>query len=108
MPYITKGTRTYCYLIKLKIGRTRQNTDPNIYIGMSGNKRIHEFLEYYTNDVTEDDSINHQTVRARLTHDPNEIFYVKLIDRFKYNDYSRARIVRLQRRYEVEIPYPEI
>ena len=84
------------------------NTDPNIYIGMTGNKRINEFLDYYKNQVSEDDSINHQTVRARLTENPNEVFYVKLLNKFKYSEYSRRRVVGYQRRYNVDIPYPEI
>ena len=108
MPYITQGTRTYVYAIKLRLGRIRNyDTDPNIFIGMSGNKRIPEFIDYFTNQVSEDDSINHQTVRARLMVDPNEVFYVKLLDRFKYNAATaKRRVVQLQNRYGVEIPYP--
>jgi len=108
MPYITQGVLTYCYAIKQRRGRIRNPyRDNTIFIGMSGNKRITDYLEYYTNQVTVGDSLNHQTVRARLTENPNEVFYVKLIDRFKYNaTTSRKRVEFYQRKYNAEIPYP--
>lgn len=109
MPYITVGTRVYCYAIRLRIGRIRDIAlDPIVFIGMSGNKRIPAYLDYFKNQVSENDSINHQTVRARLTNDPDEFFYVSLLERFIYNRFSRARVVALQNRYGVEIPYPDL
>ena len=105
--FITEGCRTYCYAIRLKEGRVRQNTDPYIFIGMTCRKRLSRFLDYFTNQVSEDDSFNHQTVRARLEADPTEVFYVNFIERFPYNPHtSRERVARWQRRYDVEIPYP--
>lgn len=108
MPFITQGCRTYVYAIRLQTGRIRDRiNDPYIFIGMSCKRRIHEFLEYFTNETGVNDSFNHQTVRARLLSDPNETFYVTLITRFSYDPlFSRAEVVNLQEKYNVEIPYP--
>jgi hypothetical protein len=107
-PFMIQQQRISVYSIRLQGGIKRDKiNDKYIFIGMTGNKNLKGFLNHFKNNVLQRDSVNHQTIRDRLTRNQNEKFYVNLLERFKYNRFSRERVVSLQNKYDVEIPYPE-
>jgi len=110
MPYIQKGCLTYAYAIRLKTGRIQdRKNDPYIFISMTCRKRIQTYLHYFMHEVSDNDSFNHNDVRARLNFDPNEKFYVTLVTRFKYHpEHSRKLVENLQLKHNTEIEYPQI
>ena len=108
--FIENGAQTHVFGIRLKLGKKQdRKTDPYIYIGMSSDKKVKAYLDYFKNKVDpENDSDNHNEVHDRLNHDDSEKFYVSLISRLKYNPVkTRPKIVKLQKDLNVQIPYPE-
>jgi len=106
--YIHNGCLTSIYSIRLKNKRIRSKNDPYIWISMSCKKRIPAYLNFFTNEIGEEDSFVYQQVRERLNRNPTEQFYVKLIGRFRYGINSRSVVSELQNNLDSEISYPDL
>jgi len=107
MPYQTAGCRTYVYAIREKRGRLQdRRNDVYVWIGMSCLRRKGSYLDYFTDEVSDSDSINHNEVSTYI-NDSDSDFYVSFIERFNYNPVtSRPKIVNLQNLHDVLIGYP--
>lgn len=109
MPYCIIGDRISIYAIREQTGNRQDPNDPYVFIGFSNRKRLYNYLYYFTNEVTENDSLTHQAVRAYIENNPNNArkFYVRLISRKYYHPVrTRNQVVNLQNLHNVIIPYP--